>query len=716
MTASVSSVTREATALTLTWSNGMTVTLALEGECVLGVREVRYGELLLRNPAKLWKPVVITPHGVYYTSFRLREVVEDGEAIRVITDAVGIHGYVQEEQDEYLVDMLTLPSSDAPLIDHFEWEFTPSHLELDGCTFAGFAFRYRFHSVDGRQIYRIFDDATWEIGGTVAGNTLYLQGQVNPPVTVLKQDEYFTTACNYYGAEMQGILGKPKRVSMQRLPRIGTLQAYDFLGHARGVLFNYFDPVMEAFTIVEKDQGEDLLHVLDELRQPLSSDFVTHPKHILFAPLSAPLAKEEMRNLWYAARTFVYDRERARAGIAPSPVLPRVWIPQVGKDFVRLDGQRVARPDVLDYMAEYVLPEWAEMGVKEICTHSLWVSDYTVDRMKKKNDTGMHGALVVSGICCVRTHEIDPLWGGPEAVARFTSRAHKLGMSVQLWWATHLSQRAPIYAERPDFKLTARDGLPNGGGYGHSSIITLNLANPDCLEWEYERLKAVYEATGVDGFFHDSYGNMTFLPVNYADPARSGQQRAYEELVVRLQTLGLKTLTVEGLGPFGVGHFGMDLLPREVNRRGGYQCALDWWLGQEDMVTGLNMGIGQRVWPGQAKAVREFAFRTLAGGGRFGFTQYRGMFEHWDGWLRTHNQIHARIGSLAGRRTLLPGDRGVLWECADGRWLLFAFKAFTFPLPAGASLAWKIEPDGDAGANAPGEALCAKPWTIYSIA
>lgn len=718
MLTSTVAITRDAHSLRLQWLNNIEVTFTLEGETqssrVLGIRDVIIQGVPLRNPAKLWRPVIATPEGVHYAAFILKEVVEEEDGtVRVVTDAIGIHTCIQEEQDEYLCDVLTLPSSDVPLVDRFEWVLAPSSLALEERAFAGFSFRYHFTSADGRKIYRIFDDATWEIGGQVEGNTLLLQGQVNPPVTALRREDYYTTACNYYGAEMRGVMGKPERISMQRLPRIGTLQAFDFLAHARGILFNLYDPVMEVFTIVQKEAGEDLLHIMDELRRPLASDFETHPKHILFTPLKKALPLDEVKNIWTRAHDFVHERERSRAGIAPSPVMPRVWIPQFSKDKVKLDGEWIPRLDTMDYMADRILPRWAEMGVKEICMHSIWTSDYTLDRFKYKQQTGMHGGLYVGSICCVRDRVIDPIWGGEAGVARFTARAHELGMAVQLWWATHLSRRAPIYAERPDFMMLARDGHANGGGYGHLSIITMNLANPDCLEWEFQKLKAVYESTGVDGFFHDSYGNMTFLPMAYNDPQRTGQQLAFEELLRRLQAIGLKTMTIEGMGPFGVGHFGMNLLPKKADKAHGYQNALDWWLGHEDMLIGLNMGIGQRVWPGQAKKTREFAFRAIAAGGRFGFTQHEKPFEMWSGWLKELNRLHARIAPVTGHRTLLPKDRGILWE-QDGRQLLFTFRAFPYAVPNGMQVS-RITPDGEMPMPVNDSVLHAHAWTVYQL-
>ena len=709
------SIERTEQSICITWDNHIQVVFALDGERILGIRNVRHGGTELRNPAKLWRPLITTPEAIHYAEFRLAEVREEGGAVSVEAEAIGIQTGIREEQDEYLGDVLELTSEDDPVRDTFTWEFRPSALDLGDRTFAGFAYVYRFQSRDpSRRIYRIFDHATWEIGGHVNGNTLLLQGQVNPPATELTKEGYFTTACNYYGAELKGLLGPPKRVSFQRLPRIGTLQAFDFLTHTKGILFNFFDPLIDVMSVLQKSAGEEVLHVVDELRRPLSDRFESHPKHILFSPSDAPLPREEQRNLWCRAYDFVHDRERARHGIKASPVLPRVWTPQISSDEYVIGAHRGPRERAYYCLADEVLPKWAEMGVKEICVPSLWVSDYTVDRMKCKNDTGMHGELLVSGICCVRVHEIDPLYGGAEAVAAFTEKAHSLGMAVQLWWASHLSRRAPIYEERPDFMLMARDGLPNGGGYGHRTIITMDLANPDCFEWELGKLKAVYEATGVDGLFHDSYGNMTFLPVNYGDDGRHGQQEAYARLVAELQKTGMKTFTVEGLGPWGVGHFGMGLLPTEPGAGRGYQNALDWWLEHPDLVYRLSMGIGSEIWPGREEEARQFSFRCLANGGRFGFTANEGGIEMWDGWVREQNRLHCRIAPLTGRRSILPEDQGVVWSTDASGMVLFTFHAFDFALAGGQSVA-RITPDGEEGMDLSELSFRAEPWNVYRI-
>jgi hypothetical protein len=696
--------------------NNVDVCFELRNGELIGIRDVLCDGVPLRNPEKVWKPYMYTAEGINYLSFRFRNAYADGDTAVIEADAVGTRAYRMEEDDEYLCDILDIRSADEPVIDRFTWRLRGSTLEQSGRTFNGFSYVYEFASSHPeRKIYRVFDMATWEVGGKLDGNTLLLQGQVNPPVVDLAKDDFFTTACNYYSSEMGAIMDRPKRVSMQRLPRIATLQPFDFLSHPSGILFNYFDPVDDVMTVVQSDRGEDMLHVVDELRKPLSDRFMSSPKHILFHRTPATMTREAVRNLWCDALDRVHGRERDRYGIAASPVLPRVWLPQIVRDEFRFGSDAVPRTQALHYLADKVLDRWAEMGVKEICSPSVWVSDYTVDRLTTKDQSGLQGGLTVGGICCARVHEIDPVFGGPDGMAYLVKRAHSLGMSVQLWWATHLSRRAPIFQQRPDFMVKSRDGQPGCAGIGPHAIIPMNLSNPECFEWELGKLKELYERTGIDGFFNDSYGNYTFLPVNYNDPMRISQQDAYARLVAELQKIGMRTFTVEGMGPWGVGHFGMELFPSEPGKKRSFQNALDWWLGQEDMMYRLNMGIGNRIWQGREQDCENFGFRCMAFGGRFGFTQHESGVEMWNGWLKDLNRCHAQIAPLMGKREILPEGNGVLWHEANGTEILFAFRSFDHPLSKGMKTA-KIETSGEHAAPSPGGVLKTEPGSIYKIA
>ena len=706
-------VERKSGMLVLAWPQGVSIALRMEGDSILGVGEVHVGGQSLRKPSRLWRPQIATPEGVHYVRFDLKSVsVSPGGTVTIETAATGLPVGVREEQDEYLMDLIDLSLSDKPVVDRFDWVFAPDACQIGGRSFMGFSYRYRFHSGQGRRLCRLFDLATWEIGGHVRGNELLFQGEVNPPATLLAQKTFFTTACNYYQSELQGLSAVTQRVSIQRLPRIGTIQSFDFLAHRAGALLGLFEPLDEVFSLVQKNAGEDVLHILDEYRRPLAAAFETPRKRMLFHAATASWTREDRRNLWRDVFDSVHKAARRRARIRRSPVLPRVWIPQCCRDAFTLDGAVHPRERCLYELADRRVAAWADMGAREICLHSIWKSDYTEDRRVCKDHGGMHGALTVGSICNVRIHEVAPLWGGEDALAYFVGKAHAAGLQVQLWWATHVCARSPILREHPEFAMTARDGLPNGGGFGHTGPVTLDLNNPECFDWMFGNLKRLHDRTGFDGLFHDSYGNMTFLPVNYADDRRRGQQEAFVRLIRKLQGIGIRNLAIEGIGPFGTGHFGMNLLPSEGVS--AFQNALDWWLGQEDMLYGLNMGISQSVWKQPTPDARAFAFRCMAAGGRFGFTQYDGDgVEIWTGWLRDLNRAHARIAPIEGQRDYLPQDRGVIWRKGRSRWL-FAFRSFEFAVPRRCNVV-RVDPDGETPVVVREGKLATEPCSVYRL-
>lgn len=425
-----------------------------------------------------------------------------------------------------------------PVADRLVWRFEPSELELDGHRFTGFSYDYRFESADpARKIHRIFDFATWEIGGALEGNTLLFQGQTNPPATPLAKDKYFTIACGYYGAEMGAVLRPVDRISMQRLSRLATIQSFEFLCHEEGVLFNWFEPTRDVVSILQTNVGEDALHVVDETRRPLATTLETNRKHVLFAPTVEAWSREHRRNLWRAAMELVHGRERKRMEIQRSYPAPTVWTPQVPTEKYQFGGDTGPRERTLHYLAEEVAPRWAEMGVKEICCPSLWTCDYTVDRFRCKNETGLQGGFTVSGICCVRVHEIDELWGGEEALAYFVEAAHRHGMEVRLWWATHLSRRAPIFKQRPEFMVRSRDGRP-----GCELKKTYRGLLPHAVPAWGAELKKLAEEMNPD--VHERRAALVLLGASRADSALAVLKQAMEERRVA-------GAAVEGLGFLG---------------------------------------------------------------------------------------------------------------------------------------------------------------------
>ena len=76
--------------------------------------------------------------------------------------------------------------------------------------------------------------------------------------------------------------------------------------------------------------------------------------------------------------------------------------------------------------------------------------------------------------------------------------------------------------------------------------------------------------------------------------------------------------------------------------------------------------------------------------------------------------MHARLGPISGRRTLLPRDRGIFWERENGDHLIFAFRSFDHRTGGGTD-AWEVTGDGEVPVPVRNGILHAKPWRVYCI-
>ena len=191
---------------------------------LLGIGNVLIQGTAMRNGSRLILPRLDTPNGILYTRFKLKEVEHAGDgATRVHLDAVGLPWGRGELSDKYNQPLVWLNASHESVSDELVLVLRPVMLGLGGRDWMGFSYSFEYQS-SKRQIHRLLTLATWEIGGSIKGNTILSQGQVNPPVFRGGVDKMFTTAC----LDSLEQYGSPQAYSFQLAPRGGLLQAFDF--------------------------------------------------------------------------------------------------------------------------------------------------------------------------------------------------------------------------------------------------------------------------------------------------------------------------------------------------------------------------------------------------------------------------------------------------------------------------------------------------------
>ncbi len=633
----------------------------------------------LRNGAVPLRFQLDTPDGTLYTQLRLRASVPlaDGGQ-ELCLDAIGVPWGRGEIHDDYAQAVLRLDTEDATVTDDLSIELRPVRHQLGGREWSGFCYRLRFHS-EARQVHRALVRATWELGGAITGNTVLMPGQCNPPVWRGAKESLFTTAClktlDQYG-QMHGN-------SFQLGPRGGMCQAFDFQHGPDGALLGFWAEFDGLASLIESRPGEDVLQVLDEYRLPLANELVTPSKWILFTPGNFP--EHEARDLWWDVQQAVHGGIRARFGVAPSRMQPegayhQGFMPLIksrlhrGRLQLCLAGDSwVEHYDVIDAYAEQVLPRVAALGFKRFKPDPVSESDVTTLGMQSKLGGGQHGDLHCASCCATHRHLPSGFWGGMRAWRQLYERGRALGLEIGAWVSPHMSPRAPIFAEHPEYRVMDALGFPAGGGYGFQ---TLNVANWNSgfADWAFDNLRRWKEEGGLDYLWWDSCSNLGLLQINYADRLRP-QYAALARFLARLQGIGIGQHTFESVSALGCPSFGMaDLQGAKLAQRKDVagQNDFGWWADEPDMVCEMNIDLcgftrsaaeSARL-QFQAMASRGMIFFSQAGEQGGFLTREPGIPDWWQRNLALFNRAEP---FMRGTRRLLPERAGVVWHSDGGR-------------------------------------------------
>ncbi len=681
---------------------------------LLGFGTIAVDGVKLRSSAVPFRPEIETPDGIRYDTFRLDDVrTENGEVV-LVTTAFGVQALYGEYRDEYDSPLAWPRVPPGEICDLVEWRLRPETITLDDVAYAGFSYAFRFRS-ESRAVHRLTVVGTWELGARATGNTLLYQGQVNPPVHICTPDSSFTTAC----WRTLSRPGQPDNYSFQFSSRYSPHQCCDFQYGPRGSLLGYWPDVVDVHSLVQKNGGEDVVFVLDKCLRPLATDVTFARKHILWAPVPAEgVAEHLMHDRWLAALQHAQGRVRAAFGVPAPYVLPEATTPYgtgldaQGKLVMRVRGRDVPPHRVLAAWAEQ-FPALRDLGIRRLFPEVVAESDITENGYTYKLMTGIHGDLVTSSVCNVWRYRPAELWGGWAAWEDFYAAGTAAGLEIGHWIGMHLSPLAPILQQHPEFVCRGVNTRPHGGGYTINLCCGLNWNTAH--DWLLEQF-AEWKRHGLDYLFFDSIGNMGFQGVDF-----SAGMQPNAEAIVRfiggLGRLGIRAISVEGISPVGVGHFGMSDNMTE-NRRAPDAVAgqndWSWWVGHEDMLVDTT----PCAVPHPARSPQELheqGFRALANRALLIFNDnsqapsWPENLGRWSFFYRTFNTLQP----LMQRRRLLPEHRGVCWHSPAGD-ALFAYQAFAFPLPAGARVERVVGEECTPVAGA-GGVLQTEPWTAYRI-
>ena len=391
--------------------------------------------------------------------------------------------------------------------------------------FAGFSYHYEYKSEDV-PIFWIMDKASWELGGDIAGATVYNQSSCSSPVAHFGDDTEWTTEGIIHW-EDDGAKGNP--VMTHNLPRWASHQAFDYQFKDNATLLGVFERVELIRSVLRRDAGRPELKTFDKHIFDETLEIATDAKKILLN--TDPKTETDQQNLWTWVMDVVHDRARAEFGLKEEPVQIRLqmnyWV-----DFT------------IDTYYKDLLPAAANMGIK-----SLFIDNVNKSAM---TEHGPHRDWNWN-MCCGHEYEPAPLLGGPKKLKEFVECCTELGIVPFSWTNNDQAHSSPINKQERDergwFVKLEDTRLKYGGAYA-GCMSVLNFGEEAPRRYWVDCLKKIRETTGLSGYLFDSFYNLGFMPVSYADCRPTTQWRGTLAAVKELQDADVHFM-IESFGPFG---------------------------------------------------------------------------------------------------------------------------------------------------------------------
>ncbi len=372
--------------------------------------------------------------------------------------------------------------------DSFTWVFEPRSETVRDRDYVGFAYRYEFDSAT-RKLDEILDLATWEIGGDIDGK--YVQ-----------PGKLATTAEAFCGYRRWAFVATPW---------------FRFQGGEEGMLYDVYESVCPVISWEEKRAGSSLLRTFDIVQQELKHEGSTPFRKIMFCDHQGATGLERVDEY-----TKVFDhleREaRAEFGITDPEYIPICKMPQTQDETFEL---RIAE-----------LPEIAELGFKGI-----WMATLESVTSKLQNRKSANAGV----------YSLDPaeLLGGMAGLRKLVDAAHRQGLKIYTWApGGQLRIESEVLKANPDWMLH----LPEGQRPPLAGSTDLHSGYYD---YALEKYQTLYEATGIDGIWFDSF-NAAATPVQVRDDGtRYFQIRKLFQQVADTQKAGIRSIQLEVAGPAG---------------------------------------------------------------------------------------------------------------------------------------------------------------------
>lgn len=511
-----------------------------DGVCP-GIGSVTWQGLPLRDPRLPWTIAFESEAGLAFTLSRLLGIEQNGDATVLVFAADGRWMPRAQEADamgDARVRTRRLASARATV----RWSFRPVVAQVEGREWSGLAMRVAVSS-PGHPLHWLIEDGTWELGGRATGCTLIQQDistiGLEQPVAA---DSAFSTIEKFHTDGWGGAY------PMDMLPRCAGSSPCDFQAKDDMALCLFSERPGLSRARIEKFADEEVIHHTERPFFRLSEEVVAPERTLLVHRAPATLDRRTRRELWLDCFTHVRARILAAYGFqleTPRPLVhAHLW-----------DADLKARGPLWTEALIAALPLYRRLGYRDVFTHGVWES-VTSDPTKTEAD---------GNICCPYRFRFAEMFGGDASMRAIGEAAAAAGVGMFQWYSFHLSMKAPIWKEHPDWVLREANGDPYDANYGS---LCAGRLHSDYGRWFEEDIRHSCTAAGSAGIFWDSYQNLGVTAVDWGSADKAPQAELIWAMQARQQAMGLRhrpeITTIFGVSQVAMFGFSADRFRRRL--------------------------------------------------------------------------------------------------------------------------------------------------------
>lgn len=536
---------QSATSINVRLDDHCELDFSLEGGMFHGLTAARIGGVAMIAPENSRLPIIETRDNWSVPGYRFAGVKEDGAAVIIECDVLGVKSGMGRKTDVFEVPFVTTPRRKPVVIGKMRWRFEPKSATIGTAgvrqqAYVGFDYQFAFDLK--HPFHWILDSGTWEVGGDPEGVNLLSQhmAPIGGPMefTVSRKGSTYTSAETFAKGSSNNADVIPDVPTDPAMGYIIPIQAQlrgaggaivDVQYKGDDVLLCYYETPEYYRTVVEWRPEDPGIGHIDHHFFSLTTSYAMPKKTVLAAKVRG-LKRAGAINLWTDAWEHVATLWRKKVGVSRIDPTNGFGLDCCGALYKHYGA---GPADVFERW-EKRFESIAKLGYEVFGIGG--IGEHRGDEMPYR-----------SNMCQPYDYSVAARYGGPERFKQFCDRAHAAGLKVSLWFAAHLSDFAPALKANPQWEIQYDSGMPWDGAYRTIKSCSFRRGFTEWLIGQFKELKKL----GLDRLFLDSYHNLGAMPIDYAREDLGTQIKEMWDMQRQCEEIGLP-MTIESVGPIGI--------------------------------------------------------------------------------------------------------------------------------------------------------------------